>query len=106
MTPAPASRSKPHLRRTPALCRLWLRINGTDYGVRRIGDAPAAVLEAWRLTKCDGTTYDVGRTADGYTCDCPDYDWRRGVTGDDVCKHVLALKAVGLLSEMTNDRDR
>jgi hypothetical protein len=79
------------------VCRLYLRIGGTSYVLRRLDRSALAVLEGWRLIKPDGTAYDVARTEHGCTCDCPDYAWRRDGVEEDGCKHVVSLKAVGLL---------
>jgi hypothetical protein len=78
-------------------CRLYLRIGGTSYGLSRLDRPALAVLEGWRLRKPDGTAYDVARTEQGTTCDCPDFAWRRDGIEEDGCKHIVGLKAVGLL---------
>jgi hypothetical protein len=86
-------------------CRLFLRIAGTIYGLSRLDRPRAAVLEGWRLTKRDGTTYDVGRTEDGIECSCPDFIIRRDGIEPEGCKHVRALVAVGLIGKADDDRD-
>ena len=84
-------------KRTAGTCRLFLRISGTVYMLSRLDRPRAAVLEGWRLTKRDGTQYDCCRTEHGYSCDCPDYAWRRDGVEPDGCKHTRALVRVGLL---------
>lgn len=86
-------------KRATGTCRLFLRISGVVYALCRIDPTPSAVLEGWRLRKPDGTTYDVGRTAHGCTCDCPDFEFRRAGWEPEGCKHIKALKAVGLIED-------
>ncbi len=51
---------------------------------------------AFRLTKEDGEAYDVAVNEFGATCSCPDGQFRR--ENDRIkCKHVKAMRAVGLL---------
>lgn len=68
----------------------WLQINGAFY---RLTNREAV----WTLTKSgSGTTYNVSLTnADLPRCDCPDLTFRD--REDGCCKHVKALKAVGLI---------
>ncbi len=80
------------------IARLTLAINGTSYVLRRIPCDPSAALRAWRLRKADGTTYNVGVTEFGPTCDCPDQEFRREGIDPHGCKHIASLRAVGLLS--------
>src|SRR5262245_60299732 len=109
-TPAPARQRKP-LRPVHGTCR-WLRkpvwpcelipegqpgvllINGTAYGVMPVAELPATgepVTRGFRLTKPDGTVYDVGLnwTHAGLSCDCPDALSRPARPGG--CKHAAAL---------------
>ncbi len=86
-------------RRAAGTCRLFLRISGVCYGLSRLDRPRLAVLEGWRLTKADGTAYDVARTEHGCSCDCPDFAWRRDGVEPDGCKHIRALIRVGLLHE-------
>lgn len=51
---------------------------------------------AWRLTKADGTTYDVHLSQDGPYCTCPDFIYCREEKRKK-CKHVEAARSVGLL---------
>jgi hypothetical protein len=68
-----------------------LVINGTPYGVYAHTDAGRVV--GYRLTKADGTTYDIDVTAEYWSCDCPDYLYRRGGIDPKGCKHTAALRA-------------
>ena len=65
----------------------------------RDGEEVDAVIEhhdgrivGYRLTKPDGTVYDVSTTEPyGWTCDCPDMTFRSERPGG--CKHVRSLQA-------------
>jgi hypothetical protein len=64
------------------------------YRVARLDVEPRGVLRvAWRLMTTKGDSYDVTyhRTR-GSTCECPDFEFR-----NHLCKHLLAMKATGLL---------
>lgn len=79
--------------------RLSLQINDKTYTVRRLSPHPAVALIAWRLTRKDGPdseAYDVHEDGFGLHCDCPDFNYRREPHGQ-LCKHCLALQAVGLV---------
>ena len=71
--------------------RLELTIGRTSYAIEPLPEAPVAGGRAFRLTKGDGTTYDVAQTAYGPECDCPDYVFRRDGLDPEGCKHVKAL---------------
>src|SRR5262249_38123360 len=92
---APKSKtSKPQ----PAdLCRLTVTIRGTCYTARPVRPEADGVTRAWRLRKADGTTYDVADTAHGATCDCADQTFRHEGIDAAGCKHVRALRALGLI---------
>src|SRR5262249_38554326 len=45
-------------------------------------------LVGWRLTKPDGTVYNLQTLPTGLHCDCPESTYRRP------CRHVKALEAV------------
>ena len=74
-------------------CRLTLTIDGTPY---RLAKAPAA-RAAWHLKRMaeprKGTVYCVLTHKNVVTCTCPD-----SIMNGDVCKHVRALKALGLVA--------
>jgi SWIM zinc finger len=74
-------------------CRLIVIIDGTEY---RLSRSPAA-RAAWHLKRLSeprkGTIYCVLTHKGVVTCSCP-YSIMNGA----VCKHVLALRAVGLVS--------
>ncbi len=67
----------------------------TEYTVRFLPSHPQIGAPAWRLTKGDGATCDVILRSHGPECECPDYHYRQRE-----CKHLRALRAVGLLSPM------
>lgn len=77
--------------------RLSLFINGTAYQVRPLPADPSAALRAFQLRKFDGTEYDVAQTADGATCDCPDFTFHREGIDPSGCKHIKALVSCGLI---------
>ena len=76
---------------------LTLTINGVHYLIRLNEAHPGVARKAWRLTKADGTTYDVGIREFGTECSCGDFNFRRQQRGQQ-CKHIRAMVAVGLLS--------
>jgi hypothetical protein len=80
-----------------AVCRLTMAINGIDYKVERNPSEGSAVRKAYRLSKPDGTAYDVALTRHGLTCDCPDFIFHRDGIDPDGCKHIKAMVAYGLL---------
>jgi hypothetical protein len=80
-----------------AVCRLTMAINGVDYRVEPNARGPYAVEKAYRLSKPDGTAYDVASTHHGLTCDCPDFIFHRDGIDPDGCKHIKAMVAYGLL---------
>ena len=86
-------------RRAPAVrtYRLALAIDETVYQLSPLGCDPAVAVRAFRLSKADGTVYDVSQTRFGLECDCPDFIFRRDGLDPGGCKHVKALVASGLL---------
>ena len=92
--PAPAASPERH-----GICRLTLRIGGTDYRLRRFPPAPGSGLMAiWTLRKIQA---DPGRAPVAYAvasdgceskCACPDHS----VDGAR-CKHIMALVALRLI---------
>ncbi len=79
---------KPKPTRTaPTDAALILRLEGTDYQMKRVG-------RDWLIRKPDGTTYAVARTRSGVACDCP----RARYTAEPLrCKHIVALESVGIV---------
>jgi hypothetical protein len=79
---------------------LTLTVGDTAYAIR-----PIACTEhedvAWRVTKPDGTAYEIGRShLTGWCiCSCPDFLWKHADAGlgDPGCKHIRALRSLGLL---------
>ena len=80
-----------------AVCRLTMEINGVDYRVEPSQGEEYAVTKAYRLSKRDGTAYDVALTDFGLTCDCPDFIFHRDGLDPEGCKHIKAMVAYGLL---------
>jgi hypothetical protein len=80
-----------------AACRLTMAINGVDYRVEPNPPGAYAAEKAYRLSKPDGTAYDVALTHYGLTCDCPDFIFHRDGIDPDGCKHIKAMVAYGLL---------
>lgn len=79
------------------VARLVLQINRATYVLRRLAANPAVANPVWRLVKMDGRTfYDVHGDQHGFSCTCGDYVFRRQHEKKK-CKHVEALRAVGLL---------
>jgi hypothetical protein len=80
-------------------CRLTLSIDGQDYRLSPTrGDLGSGVVLAWRLHKMGTSTrHDTAETLDGPTCSCGDQTWRHEGKDSIGCKHVRALKALGLL---------
>lgn len=93
MTTATAPR--PGKARLADTCRLEVVIRGERYTARPLAseDGPA-----WRLRKqSDGSTRDVSSHPHGAECDCADFVFRRDGIDPKGCKHVRALKVLGLL---------
>src|SRR5262245_14083781 len=96
-TPQPL---RPWLRTASGTCK-WvnrrervLRINHTTYTVVPVG--PRYRLVNWS----NGNVYDLD--ADGRGCTCPSFVWDHcpvQAGGDGRCKHIAALRALGLLPE-------
>jgi hypothetical protein len=93
VAPAPPVRPVRH-----GLCRLTLRIGGTDYRLRHLPDQPG-FRSAWTLRVLDGeragkvySIADPKGRGEQPGCTCPDHEVN-GAT----CKHVMALVAHGLV---------
>lgn len=100
-TPPPAPSGGPEVshawdknsaRRTAEVAALT--IGKTRYEVEAVptGDGPA-----YRLSKADGAVYDVRETEHGPECDCGDFVYRRAGLDAAGCKHVKALRGLGML---------
>lgn len=83
----------------PDTCRLTITIRGEHYTARPLPASTGDVARVWRLRKADGTTYDVADTADGATCECGDFVFRHDGLDQTGCKHVRALRALGLIDQ-------
>ena len=55
-----------------------------------------ADFPAWRLTKTDGTQYDVHDDGSGAQCTCWDFITRRDGTANG-CKHICACHEAQIL---------
>lgn len=91
--------------------RLLLQIDRTLYRLRPVRDDPGESARGIRLSKPDGTEYDVEQTPFGPTCDCPDFIFRREGLDPTGCKHIKALVAHGVIAAQvvtnsTVDRSR
>jgi hypothetical protein len=77
----------------PTRPALTLTIGGSDYSVHVLGKSARVLLD-----KPDGSAYAVSRmfTTGQEQCDCPDFQHRHKSAGTD-CKHIAALRAVGML---------
>lgn len=98
-TIAPAREPRRGKPRPPAVCTLTLTIAGQDYRIKGI-DAPAfgSTSRAYSLRKVGADArYHAVATPHGPACDCPDYIFRREGIDPAGCKHLRALKALGLL---------
>src|SRR5262245_8503825 len=62
-----------------------LLLNGTEYLVEPIR------CDGFRLTKPDGTVYDLDTTQEPWVCDCPDATFHP--ERPDGCKHAKGLRA-------------
>jgi hypothetical protein len=91
--------SKPAKTRPTDVCRLSVTIRGVCYSARPIRPETSDVIRAWRLRKADGMTYTVADTIDGATCDCADYVCRHDGHDQTGCKHIRALRALGLIGD-------
>ena len=80
--------------------RLTISVSGkpeTVYTLHWLDPNPEVAYPAWRLTKADGTSYDVALLPHGAECTCEDFIWCRANKDPKGCKHCAALRAVGLL---------
>jgi hypothetical protein len=95
--------------RTPVAgkTKLWLAITVTNakgkdveqhYALRFLSPNREVADPAWRITRADGQSYDVALTEHGPHCTCPDFLYCREHQDPKACKHVCALRALGLLA--------
>ncbi len=69
----------------------------TIYTVTWLDPSVEIGFPAWRLTRTGGVSYDVILKPTGAECGCGDWVWCRANKDPRGCKHILGLKAVGLL---------
>jgi hypothetical protein len=93
LRPRKARQARP----THGTCGMTLRINGVPYRVRPLYIDPELGTRAFRLTKADGTAYDLACGTHGRECTCPDFVYARDGIDPAGCKHVKAGVALGLL---------
>ena len=86
------SKAKPASR-----CSLTLRIGETAYNVRPVATVETVEVKAFHLTREGSPPYRVSQTDRGFRCSCPDAQYRHGDPDDAGCKHVRAMRAVGLV---------
>ncbi|WP_406698596.1 hypothetical protein V5E97_06900 [Singulisphaera sp. Ch08] len=80
---------------------LTVEIKGTNYGVETFL-AETTLNKVVRLSKIDGTSYDVEQGWDRTTCTCPDYQRRHAdLPYSDGCKHVRSLVSLSLIENVT-----
>ncbi len=84
----------------PRTYRLILSIDAQHYLVRPVVCDPILADRAFRLTKPDGTSYDVIQGSHGPTCDCPDFIFRRDGIDPNGCKHIQGLVSQGLVKRV------
>ena len=89
----------------PRSSHLYLLIQRTLYAVSPLECHPSIAAKAFRLSKPDGTLYDVAQTQHGHRCDCPDFIFRRDGLDPSGCKHVKALIHQGLLDHPERARE-
>jgi len=91
------TRTRKPTRPTQGTCRLSLTINGVAYAVRPVPCDPTAAQRCWSLRKSDGTIYHASLQSWGAECDCPDFVFRRDGLDPAGCKHLKALRALGIV---------
>jgi hypothetical protein len=91
--PRPVGANPPIVRH--GTCRLTVRIRGTEYRLRPM-PAPEGFKVVWTLRKLDPhatATYTVATPKGAQPgCTCPDHEINKSV-----CKHIMALAALGLI---------
>jgi hypothetical protein len=93
-TRKPGSSGKP----SKLAVSLALSIDHQVYTLDPLRSEDTEITRGWRLTaKSSGNVYDVAQTAQGITCDCPDQAYRHEGRDDIGCKHIQALRLMGLL---------
>ena len=93
--PRPVGAAPPPVRH--GICRLTLRIGGTEYRLRPIRHQPG-FRAVWTLKKLDPhgpvVHYSVAQPkGEPAGCTCPDHEQR-----GSICKHIMALAALGLIA--------
>jgi hypothetical protein len=101
--PAPNPNPRPTLPLPPppprtaaeVLCALW--INRVAYEVAMLTPG-AGVRKAYRLHNAvNGKVYDVSLDCHGVACECGDWLYRRDGKDPQGCKHIQALRQLGMM---------
>ncbi len=72
--------------------------NPASYTIKPIPVEPEMGRLAYQVTRRDtGSTYHVILTPTGAQCDCPDWIFCRDGRDPKGCRHIVALRAHGLL---------
>jgi hypothetical protein len=100
---ATITKKKPAKPKPLDTCKLTVTIRGERYTARPLTPGTSGVIRAWRLRKADGTCYTVADTLDGASCECGDFHWRHEGQDHLGCKHVRALRALGLIDQGSED---
>jgi len=84
---------------TTHLARLTLQIDRQEYRVRPLrGDLTEGIVIAWRLTRAGAAArYVVAETLEGPACSCEDMRYRHSGKNQGMCKHIRAMRVLGLL---------
>lgn len=83
-----------------SIAHLTVEIKGTSYGVETFF-AEGTGNKVVRLSKLDGTAYDVEQGWERTTCNCPDYQRRHAeLPYSDGCKHVRSMVELGLIENI------
>lgn len=59
------------------------------------------VYKLFQLRSPQGTLYNVAMTPETHVCDCPDSSFIGDGLDPRGCKHILTIKAVGMLDEVS-----
>jgi hypothetical protein len=86
-------------RKAELVVSLALSINHQVYTVTPIQSNDDEIVQAWQLAKRggDGAVHHVADTTRGATCDCADQTFRHEGNDTAGCKHIAALRSVGML---------
>jgi hypothetical protein len=93
---------KPPTPRPPAVvqCAVW--INGVAYEVSLLAPEPGTgIKKAYRLKNAEnGNEYDLAWSNHGIECECGDFEFRRAGKDPEGCKHIDALRQLGMMPDL------